>query len=117
MVKIVNWCGGYSNLNQRNTEEQLGEDITTQLTVGTSSIILLSTINLSRKLIKLFTVEYSEPLTQLWVRHGTGVSVNNSGFALPENRLYENSLQASRPLSLVTNIGTALIKFTVVNKL
>ena len=116
MVRIVNFC--HSNLNQQNTiDEQLSEDITNQLIIGTSPIIILAAINLSRKLIKLFTLQYSDPSTQLWVRHGTGVTVNNSGFALPENRLYENTSQASRALSLVTNVGIALVRFTVVNKL
>ena len=116
MIRIVNCC--YTNLNQRNSaDEQLSEDITNQIIVGTSPIIVLAAINLSRKLIKLFTMQYSEQLTRLWVCHGTGVNVNNSSLALPENRLYTNTLQASRPLSLVTNVGTALVRFTVVNKL
>jgi hypothetical protein len=114
-MKIVNYC--YPNLNQNAIEEQLGEDITTELTIGTSPIILLSIINTNRRLIKLFTIQYSNPSTKLWVRHGVGVSASNSSFALPENRLYENSSQASRPLSVVTSLGTALLRFTVVNKL
>jgi len=116
MVKIINYC--YTNLNQRfNANESLSEDITNEITIGTSPILLLSTINLARKIIKIFTVEYSNPLTKLWVRHGTNVSINNSGFALPANRFYINTSQASRPLSLVCNTGTALVRFTVVNKL
>lgn len=116
MVRIVNCC--YTNLNQRNSvDEQLSEDITNEITIDTSPVLLLSTINLTRRIIKIFTVQYSDRLTQLWVRHGTSVSVNNVGFALPEKHLYINNSQASRPLSLVCNTGTALVRFTVVNKL
>lgn len=116
MTRIVNCC--YANLNQHNAlDEPLSEDITNQINVGTSPILLLSAINLNRKIIKLFTVQYFDPLTQLWVRHGASVSVNNAGFALPEKHLYINTSQASRPLSLVCNTGTALVRFTVVNKL
>ena len=116
MVRVVNCC--YTNLNHRNSvDEQLSEDITNEISINTSPILLLSTINLTRRIIKIFTVQYSDPLTQLWVRHGTNVSVNNAGFALPEKRLYINSSQASRPLSMVCNMGTALVRFTVVNEL
>ncbi len=114
MIRIINCC--YPNLNQHNNE-LLSEDITNQITVGTSPLILLSAINLNRIIIKIFTIKYSNPLTQLWVRHGTSVTVNNSSFALPEKKLYVDSSQASRPLSIVCNTGTALISFTIVNKL
>jgi len=116
MIRIVNCC--YTNLNQRNSaDEQLSEDITNEITVGTSPLLLLSAIDLTRRIIKIFTIQYSNSLTQLWVRHGTTVTVNNSGVALPEKRLYVDSSQASRPLSVICNTGTALIRFTVVNKL
>jgi hypothetical protein len=115
MSRIINCC--YPDLNKRSSiDEPLGNDITTEITVGISPLILLSVANLNRKIIKIFTVNYSDILTRLWVQHGTNVSVNNFGFALPKNHLYFDNLQASRPLSLVTNVGTALIKFTVVNK-
>jgi len=116
MVRIVNCC--YTNLKQQNSaNEQLSEDITNEITVGTSPLLLLSAIDLTRRIIKIFTIQYSNSLTQLWVRHGTTVTVNNSGVALPEKRLYVDSSQASRPLSVICNTGTALIRFTVVNKL
>jgi hypothetical protein len=118
MVKIVNCC--YTNLNQQNIADFiLGEDITTEITVGTSPIILLASINTNRKIVKLFSIQYSDKLAQLWVRHGTNINsiINNGAFAIPEKYLYVNNSQASRPLSIVMSEGTALIKLTVVNKL
>lgn len=116
MVKIINYC--YTNLNQKSiANEPLGEDITSELIVGTSPIILLNSINLDRKIIKLFTAQHSNKLAQLWVRHGMTVSQTNAAFAIPENNLYINSSQASQPLSVVMSTGTAVIKLTVVNKL
>ena len=116
MVRIVNCC--YPNLNQKSViDELLGEDITTEITVEISPIILLASANLNRKIIKLFTLQYSDKLARLWVRHGTSVSASNAAFAIPENKLYVNSSQASRPLSVAMSEGTALIRLTVVNKL
>lgn len=116
MVRIVNHC--YTNLNQKSVvDEVLGEDITTEITLGTSPIVLLASVNLSRKVIKLFTFEYSDKSAQLWVRHGTGVNISNAAFALPDNKLYVNTSQASRPLSVLLSAGIGLLKLTVVNKL
>lgn len=116
MVKIANCC--YTNLNQRNTaDEPLGEDITNEILVGTSPVNILSSINLNRRIIKIYTAEYSDKLAQVWVRHGTNVSAINSAFALPLKYLYVNTNQASRPLSVVCSTGTALLRLTVVNKL
>lgn len=117
MIKIVNCC--YTNLNQRNTnsDEPIGEDITNEITIGTSPINILSAVNLNRKVIKLYTVEFSDMLAQVWLRHGINVNASNFAFALPSKYLYVNSSQASRPLSVVCSAGTALLKFTVVNKL
>lgn len=116
MVKIVNYC--HTNLNQKSAvNEPLGEDITSEIIVGTSPIILLNNVSLDRKIVKLFTTQYSSKLAKLWVRHGTSVSQSNAAFAMPENNLYVNSSQASRSLSVVMSAGTAVIKLTVVNKL
>lgn len=116
MVKIVNCC--YTNLNQKSfANEALGEDVVNEIIVGTSPIILLSTINLNRKIVKLYTAEYSSELTQLWVRHGININISNSAFALPVKHLYVNSSQASQPLSVVCSAGTARLKLTVVNKI
>jgi len=114
MVRIVNCC--YSNLKQNIANTILGEDITTEIIVGTSPIILLASVNLNRKIVKLFSVQYSNKLAQLWVRHGINININNAAFAMPENYLYINTSQASQPLSIVMSAGTALVKFTVVNK-
>ena len=114
MVRIVNYC--YSNLNYRS-DEILGDDITNEITVGTSSLNLLSTVNLNRKLIRLYAVEFSNSLAALWIRHGTNATLINSSFALFVRDFYENTSQASRPLSVICSEGTAVIKFTVVNKL
>lgn len=116
MVRIVNHC--YSNLNYKSVvDEILGDDITNEVTVGLSSVNLLSAVNLSRKLIRLYVVEVSNPLATVWVRHGTNASLSNSSFALFVKDFYENTSQASRPLSVMCNEGTALVKLTVVNKL
>lgn len=117
MVRIVNCC--YTNLNQKNAivDEALGDDITNEITVGDSPITLLSSANTNRRIVKIYTSEYSNPLAVLWVRHGTGVSQSNFTLAIPNNHLYVNTSQASRPLSIMCSEGTALIKFTVVNKL
>ena len=116
MVRIVNHC--YSNLNYRSVaDEILGDDITNEITVGTSSLNLLSTVNLNRKLIRLYAVEFSNSLAVLWIRHGTNATLINSSFALFVRDFYENTFQASRPLSVLCSEGTARIKLTVVNKL
>ena len=116
MVKIVNCC--YTNLNQQNIADViLGEDITTEITVGTSPIILLASVNVNRKIVKLFSTQYSKKLAQLWVRHGTNINVNNAAFVIPERYLYINNSQASRPLSVVMSEGTGEFRLTVVNKL
>lgn len=116
MVRIINCC--YANLSQKNTaNELLGEDITNEILIGTSPIILLASANLDRKIIKLFTFQYSNKSAQLWVCHGSSIGASNAAFALPENNLYINTSQASRPLSVMMSEGTALIKLTVVNKL
>ena len=116
MVRIVNCC--YLNLNHKNAaNELLGDDITNEITIGTSPTILLSTANANRRIVKIYSLQYSNPLALVWVRHGSGANASNSSFALPMRRLYENSLQASRPLSVVCSEGTALLLLTVVNKL
>jgi len=116
MVRIVNHC--YSNLNYKNVvDEMLGEDVTNEIIIGTSSTNLLSAVNLNRKLVRLYVVEFSNPLALLWIRHGTNASLSNSSFALFVRDFYENTSQASRPLSVICSEGTATIKLTVVNKL
>jgi len=116
MVRIVNHC--YSNLNYKNiAEEILGDDITSEITIGTLPINLLSAVNQNRKVVKLYTIEFSNPLAVLWIRHGTNISINNASFALPVCRLYENTSQASRPLTAICSEGSALVKLTVVNKI
>lgn len=116
MVRIVNWC--YSNLNYKPVvEEILGDDITNQVTIDTSPVNLLSSVNLNRKLIKIYVVALSDLLAQIWIRHGTNPSVESNAFPLPLNKLYENTSQASRPLSVACSSGTALLRLTVVNKL
>lgn len=115
MVRIVNHC--YTNLNYKSAvDEMVGDDITNEIMVGTSPTNLLSAVNLNRKLIKLYAVEYSNPLALLWIRHGTNASLNNSSFPLLMRHLYENVSQASRPLSVICSEGTALLRLTVVNK-
>lgn len=115
MVRIVNCC--CNNLNHKTIiDEVLGEDITNEITINTSPTTLLTAVNLNRKIIRLYTVEFSNPTALIWVRHGTNISFNNASFPLPVKRLYENTSQASRPLSVICSQGTALIKLTVVNK-
>ena len=115
MVRIVNCC--YLNLNHKSVvNELLGDDINNEITIGTSSTTLLSTVNSNRKIIKIYPVQYANPLALVWVRHGIGASSSNASFALPMWRLYENILQASRPLSVACSEGTALLRLTVVNK-
>ncbi len=115
MVRIVNHYD--TNLNYKNfVSESLGDDITNEITIGTSPTTLLSTVNLNRKNIKIYSIEYSNPLALVWVRHGTGASISNSSFPLPMRHLYENTSQAARPLSVVCTNGTALLRLTVVNK-
>ncbi|MEG4251071.1 hypothetical protein [Microcoleus sp. Pol10D4] len=116
MVRIINCC--YTNLNQKNNtiDEALGDDITSEIIIGDTPVTLLSSANINRKIIKIYTSEYSNPLAVLWVRHGTGISQSNFTLAIPNNHLYVNTSQASRPLSVMCSEGTALIKFTVVNK-
>lgn len=114
MVEIHNCC--HANLRRSFTDEILGEDITNQLTIGTTPTLLLSIVNLSRRLIKIYSVQYSDPAALLWIRHSSNVSIDNASFPLPVRRLYINSSQASRPLSVMCTTGTAIIKFTVVNK-
>jgi len=118
-MKIFNCC--YPNLNQNSNQntsasEHLGEDITNELLIDELPLVLLSTINFNRKLIKIYTQQYSDPSNQLWVRHHSNIN-NGFAFPLPLHRLYVNNSQASQPLSLVCSSGTALIKFTVVNKI
>lgn len=116
MTRIVNCC--YANLNCRGTiDEALGEDITNEIIIGILPVLLLTATSLNRKIIKLYTAEYSNRLTKLWVRHGTNVTQDNGAFALPSNYLYVNTSQASQPLSVVCGEGSAIIRVTVVNKL
>lgn len=98
-------------------DEALGDDITNEITIGISPVILLATSNPNRRIVKLYAIEYSDPLAKVWVRHGTDITTSNSAFPLPVKHLYENTSQASRPLSVVCSQGTALLRFTVVNKL
>lgn len=116
MVRIVNHC--YSNLNYKSVaDEILGDDITNEITVGTSSVNLLSTVSLNRKLVRVYVAGFSNPLALLWIRHGTNATLINSSFALFVRDFYENTSQASRPLSVICSEGTALIRLTVVNKI
>jgi hypothetical protein len=116
MVRIVNHC--YTNLNQNNVvDEALGDDITSEIIIGNTPVTLLSNGNSNRKIIKIYTSGHSNPLTVLWVRHGIDINQSNFTLAIPSNHLYVNTSQASRPLSVMCSEGTALIKFTVVNKI
>ena len=114
MVQIICCCN--ENLN-RNSNKPLSDEITNELLIGTSPIILLSTINLKRKIIKLYIVQSSHPSNKIWVQHGKSININNFAFPLLLQKLYVNELQAHQPLSVVSNEGTALLKFTVVNEL
>ncbi len=116
MVRITDHCCS-NNLNYKNVlEDVLGDDITNEIIINTSPTTLLATVSLSRKLIKLYVVNCSNPLAVVWVRHGTGATATNVSFPLPMKHLYENTSQANRPLSVVCSEGTALLRLTVANK-
>ena len=113
MTRIVNHC--FSNLNYKK-EEILGDDITNEITISTSPVLLFATTNLNRKLIKIYFIQSSNPSALVWIHHGISSSLSNFAFALPVKRLYETTVQAHRPLSVVSSQGTALLRLTVVNK-
>jgi hypothetical protein len=119
MVKIVNCC--HCNLNQSFNQNNfandlLGEDITNELSISTTPLNIFSAISTNRKIIKIYTINYSDKSTELWLRHGTDININNFTLSLPVHHLYINSSQAAQPLSLVCSFGTAAIKLTTVNK-
>jgi hypothetical protein len=116
MVRIINYCC-CDDLHRKTENEllTLGNDITNEITITTNPTILLSTINLNRKLIKIYTANCSNPLGVMWIQHGIDANLNSFGFALPVQKLYENSVQANQPLSVYCSSGIATIRFTVVN--
>lgn len=115
MVRIVNHC--YSNLNYKSVaEEILGDDITNEITIGMSPTTLLSTVDLNRRIVKLYVVQLSSPLAGIWVQHSTNITESDASFLLPTKNMYITTSQASHPLSVVCSEGTALLKLTVVNK-
>jgi len=114
MVRIINCC--YSNLNYKSDNETLGEDITTQITV-TSSPILILPANSNRRILKIYVLNLSNQLAELWLRHGTNISVLNSTFQVPLKYLFTNTTQAAQALSGICTTGAATIRVTTVNKL
>lgn len=115
MVRITDYC--CNNLNYKSAlEDVLGDDITNEIVINILPTTLLATVNLSRKLVKLYVLSCSNPLTLVWVRHGTGVTGANASFPLPVKHLYENTSQATRPLTVTCSEGTALLRLTVANK-
>lgn len=114
MARIVSFC--CNNLNHKGfIDEASGDDITTEITIGAAPVALLSAVDPNRKIIRIYSIQYSNPLALVWIRHGD--SGSNFSFPLPLRHLYENTSQATRSLSAFCTDGTALLRFTVVNKL
>lgn len=115
MIKIINCC--YPNLNQRNNaNELLGDDVTTERSVGASPTLILPA-NANRRVIKIYCVQFSDPLAQLWLHHGSITNANNFAFPLLLKHLFVDTSQAARALSSFCSNGTALLRITEVNKL
>lgn len=94
----------------------LGEDITIQVVITTSPTLILPA-NSNRRLLKIYVLTLSVQATELWLRHGTTISLANSGFQLPLRHLFVNTSQASQALSGICTTGTATIRVTTANKL
>jgi hypothetical protein len=116
MVRI-NCCCDDLNRKIESESSTLGSDITNEITITTTPTILLSTINLNRKIIKIYFAQHFNPLALLWIQHGINSNPSKFTFALPLKNLYIDSSQANQPLSAYCSEGEALIKLTVVNKI
>jgi hypothetical protein len=114
-MRIINCCHPNLNQNSSNANKNLSDDITTEIVVETSPIIILSA-NPNRKIIKIYTVGFSTSQTQLWLRYGNNITANNSSFPLLVRHLLIETYQANKTLSAICVGGTATLRVTVVNK-
>jgi len=113
MVQISNCC---NNLNGKKFDEMLGEDTITQVVVTTSPTLILPADS-NRGILKIYVLSFSVQTTELWLRHGTTISIANSGFQIPLRHLFVNTSQASQALRGICTVGTATIRITTANKL
>lgn len=107
----MNCC---NNLNRSisglTVGERLAEDVSTTVTVSTSSTTLLIA-NPNRRIIKVYCLSLTVPSAEIWIRYGTGATLLNSAHPLLfRNLLIVDSAQAANAISAVCSAGTAQLR-------
>ena len=113
-MRIVNCCNNLNYQPSQNTEN-LGEEVTTQFTVTSSSTLILPA-NPNRRIVKIHTISFSDRLTKFWIRYGTSVSLLNAAHPIPLDYLLIEKSQAMKAISGICSVGSALLRVSVVEK-
>lgn len=113
-MRIINCC---NNLNYQPglIAETLGEEVTTEMTVTTSSTLILPA-NLNRRIIKIYTVAFSDKLTRFWLKYSTNANLVGATHPIPLDYLLVEKSQAVKAISGICSIGSALLRVSTVEK-
>lgn len=113
---MINCCNNLNRNYSLASPEGLTEDVTTTVTIGTSSTAILAA-NVNRRLVKLYLTSLSES-TECWIRYGAGATLANSAHILPlRHLLIVDGAQARNVISLICSSGTAQLRVSTANAL
>ncbi len=118
MARISDCC---NNLNPAaptdSIIELIGDDNTSTVTIDSLGAII-AVADDNRRLVKIFVVSTSDKNTEIWLRYGEGVTIENAAHPIPEKHLLiVDSMQARRNISAITSSGTAQLKVSLADKL
>ena len=114
-MKIVDCCNNLNPLSATKSEA-ITEDVTNDVTVSTTSTLLLPA-NINRRIVKIYVVNFSEKTTELWIRYGTSASlINTTHPLLLKHLLVIDSSQAAKAISAICTVGTASLRVSSAEK-
>lgn len=118
MARISDCC---NNLNPAALSdsiiELIGDDNTSTITINSLGAII-AVADDNRRLVKIFVTSVSDKNTEVWLRYGAGITMENAAHPIPEKHLLIiDSMQARGNISLITSSGTAQLRVSLANKL
>ena len=118
MPRISDCC---NNLNPAASPdlvaELIGDDATSTITVNSSGVVVAAA-DTNRRLVKIFVTSVSDKNTEIWLRYGDGITMENAAHPIPDKHLLiVDSMQARRNISAITSSGTAQLRVSSANKL
>ncbi len=118
MARISDCC---NNLNPAaptdSTIELIGDDDTSTITIDSLGAII-AVADANRRLVKIFVISISDKNTEIWLRYGAGITMENAAHPVPEKHLLIiDSMQARGNVSLITSSGTAQLRVSLSSKI